>query len=171
MPVVAPVVAMPVAIAADPARAVIGPDHPALAVRVVIIGGRVEEPPVETMAVHEAKAAATENMSRTKPATVEHGAAGSESTDMDGPAAATVETTASTASSPATAAAMAADFGRQSVRDMFCRGRRTRIDQRQRFRALARHSGEYKYRGRREPERPNKAPDQATPGIQNFHHT
>jgi len=46
VPAVVPVVAMP---RADPARAVIGPDHPAVAVRIIVIGRRVVEAPVEVV--------------------------------------------------------------------------------------------------------------------------
>ena len=49
--VVAPVVVMPRAIAADLARTVIRPDHPAVAVRIVRIRRRIVEMPVEVVPV------------------------------------------------------------------------------------------------------------------------
>ena len=85
------IVVTPVAIVADTARAVMGPDHPAAAVRIIIgiivirvIGRAVEEAPVNVM-VREpiaamanpavAIAAAMEDRTGAKPAAMEHGAA------------------------------------------------------------------------------------------------
>ena len=79
--VVAPVVMMPRTMAADFARAVLGPDDPAVAVR-VIIGRRVAIARTEVVPVREpisavAIAATAENMRGAKPAATEHGAAAS----------------------------------------------------------------------------------------------
>ena len=81
MPVmVTPVVVMPVvAIVADPARAIIGPDHPAAVVRIIIrvvVIGRVEVPVKAMVPKPEptvAEAAAVENMAAVKAAAMEHG--------------------------------------------------------------------------------------------------
>src|SRR3954452_11063159 len=54
MPVMTPVAMMPRPIAADLARAVMGPDHPAVAVRIIIrrvVGRRVIEAPMQMMPV------------------------------------------------------------------------------------------------------------------------
>jgi hypothetical protein len=170
MVVMAPGVVVPVAEVANAAQAVIGPDHPADAVRVVrgvvIIGRPIDEMPAEMVVAPEreaamAKAAAVEDMSGAIPAAtaMEHRAAGVKTT--------AVETTAVTAAPTMTTAAMtAADFGGESVGNLFRRGCGTRIDQRQRFRALAGCSGQQQYRGGRKTE----ATDKAAPGICHFHH-
>src|SRR5260370_10864518 len=85
------VVAMPVAIVADPARAIIGPDHPAAMVRIIIrivVIGRVEVPVKAMVPKPEptvAEAAAVENMAAVKAATVEN-MSGAKSTAMETPA-------------------------------------------------------------------------------------
>ena len=160
---VTPVVVMPVAIVADPARAIIGPDHPAAVVRIIIrvvVIGPVEVPMKAVVSKREpavAEAAAVENMSGAKSAAME--------------AAATVKTAATAASSTAMATT-AADFGRRLG---VCRyRRRARTDQRQRFRALVGCGRQHQHRGRRKAERTNKGThqgaDQPAPAIWNFHH-
>jgi hypothetical protein len=176
---------MPVAIVADPAQAIIGPDQPAAVVRIIIrvvVIRRVEVPmkavvPKRKPAV--AEAAPVENMSGAKSAAVEHGATAVETAAVKRrtstmETAATVKT-ASTVASPTAMtttamAATAADFGRQPV-GAVCRGRRRgRTDQRQRFCALAGCGRQHQHRGRRKPQRTNKGADQPAPGIWNFHH-
>src|SRR5229473_1333263 len=152
MPVmVTPVVVMPVV--ADPARAIIGPDHPAAMVRIIIrvvVIGRVEVPVKAMVPKPEptvAEAAAVENMAAVKSATVEN-MSGAKSTAMETAAvkrrtstmeaAATVKTAATVASPTAmttatmttTAMAAAADFGRQPVGGVCHCWRRARTDQR-----------------------------------------
>jgi hypothetical protein len=113
-----------------------------------------------------AKAAGVEDMSGAIPAAtaMEHRAAGVKTT--------AVETTAVTAAPTMTTATMttaamtAADFGGEPVGNLFRRGCGTRIDQRQRFRALAGCSGQQQYRSGRKTE----ATDKAAPGICHFHH-
>lgn len=97
----------PVAIVTDAPRTVIGPDHPAAAVGiiigVVVIGviRPVEEAPVKVMVVREpnaaepgatkAMASAMEDRTAANPAAVEYGAAGSQTATMEHRAAAAVE--------------------------------------------------------------------------------
>ena len=119
-PVVPPVVVtMPMAIVADPARAVIGPDHPAT-VRIIGVGRRVVEAP-EVMPVVEnvrpevgvaisamaeatiAITAAVEDWGCAKAAAVEYGATASESTAMKRRAAASKTTAAVETAAVATA--------------------------------------------------------------------
>jgi hypothetical protein len=107
MPPVAvmPVVAMPMVIAAHPARAVMRQDDPAMAVRVVVIIWRIAA--MEVMPVAEAKAAAVEAASME--AAVE--SATMESTAMKPTAvepAATMTTAAMTAPTMTTTPTMAA---------------------------------------------------------------
>ena len=140
MPVVAPVVVMPWAIAADLARSVIRPDHPAIAMRVIVIGRRIIEVtvkmvPVKVVSEREAavaKAAAVENMTAAKSAAMERCAAASETATMK--AAATVETAstmmAATAMAATVTAMTSADFARQPIGDMLRCWRRAWIDQR-----------------------------------------
>jgi hypothetical protein len=149
MPVVAPVVVMPWAIAADLARSVIRPDHPAIAMRVIVIGRRIIEVtvkmvPVKVVSEREAavaKAAAVENMTAAKSAAMERCAAASETAAVKGStttmkAAATVETASTMMAATAMAATVtatamtAADFARQPIRDMLRCRRRAWIDQR-----------------------------------------
>ena len=117
--VVAPVVVMPPAIAADPARSVISPDHPAT-VRVVVIGRRIIEMPVKVVPVCEPMStkAAVEDMTGTKSAAVEGRTAAME-------AAASAVKSATTVVAPAMAATVTAmatsDFGRQPVGSVFRR--------------------------------------------------
>ena len=145
---VTPVVVMPVAIVADPARAIIGPDHPAAMVRIIIrvvVIGRVEVPVKAMVPKPEptvAEAAAVENMAAVKAATVEN-MRGAKSAAMETAAvkrrtstmeaaatvaSATAMTTATVTTTAMTAAA--ADFGRQPVGGVCHRRRRARTDQR-----------------------------------------
>jgi hypothetical protein len=111
--VMAPVIMVtPVAIVTDAPRTVIGPDHPAAAVGiiigVVVIGvvRAVEETPVKVMAVcepnaaepgaTEAMASAVEDRTAAKPAAVEYGTAGSQAATMKHRAAAAVKHRAAT---------------------------------------------------------------------------
>jgi len=148
MPVVAPVVVMPWAIAADLARSVIRPDHPAIAMRVIVIGRRIIEVtvkmvPVKVVSEREAavaKAAAVENMTAAKSAAMERCAAASETAAVKGSttmkAAATVETASTMMAATAMAATVtatamtAADLARQPIGDMLRCWRRAWIDQR-----------------------------------------
>ena len=157
------VVVAPMPIVADAARAVVGQDHPAAAIRVIIggivigvIGRAVEEAPVKMMVVREpitavAKAAGTiaaavEDRTGAKPAAMEYGAAAVGAATMEHRAAAvktsaamkaatTVEASAATAM-PSTSAMSTADFSRQAAGSSFRRGGRARIDQRARLGAL-----------------------------------
>ena len=148
MPVVAPVVVMPWAIAAELARSVIRPDHPAIAMRVIVIGRRIIEVtvkmvPVKVVSEREAavaKAAAVENMTAAKSAAMERCAA-SETAAVKGStttmkAAATVETASTMMAATAMAATVtatamtAADLARQPIGDMLRCWRRAWIDQR-----------------------------------------
>jgi len=144
MVVMAPMVVAPVAIVTDPPRAIIGPDDPAVTVRVIIVGRRiVGRRIVEVlvkMVVPErepavAKAAAVENMRGSKPGAVKHRAAASGDAAMKD---CTME---------AVAAMTAVDFGRQPVGGVFRYRRSTRIDQRQRFGALAKCGRQHQHRG------------------------
>jgi hypothetical protein len=172
MVVMAPAVVVPVAEVANAARAVMGPDHPAGAVRVVrgvvIVRRTIDEMPAEMLVVPEreaamAKAAAVEHMRGAIPAAaMEHRAAGVKTTAVE----TTAVTSVTAAPSMTTAAMTAADFGGEPVGNLFRRGCGTRIDQRERFRALAGCSGQQQYRGGRKTE----ATDKAAPGICNFHH-
>jgi hypothetical protein len=179
----APVVAMvmPMAGAADPARAVVGVDHPAVAVRVIIIGRRVVEMPVKMVPVREpisavAETAAVENMTAAKAATMEGmtavkatamEAASVETTSVE---AATVTTAAVTAATMAAAMTTAANFDRPPIKHMSSDWRRTRIDQRQRFCTLVRQRRQHQHRRSREAQRTDQAADRATPGIWNSQH-
>ena len=98
--VMAPMIMVaPVAIVTDAPRPVIGPDHPAAAVRIIIgiiiirvVGRAVEETPVKVMVVREPNAAepgatktmasAVEDRTAAKPAAMEYGAAGSQAATM-----------------------------------------------------------------------------------------
>jgi hypothetical protein len=180
------VMAMPVAIVADPARAIIGPDHPAAVVRIVIrvvVIGRVEVPVKAMVPKREpavADTATVENMSGAKSAAMEHRAATAETaavkrrTSAMEAAPATVKTTSTVASASATStvasatamtttatatAMAAADFGRQPAGDVCRCGRRARTDQRQRFRALVGCERQHQHRGRRKAQRTNKGTD------------
>jgi hypothetical protein len=169
MMVMAPVMVVPVAEVTDAARAIMGPDHPASAVRVVIrgvgiIGRPIDEMPAEMVVVPDgeatmAKAASVEHGSGAIPAAMEYGAAAAVKT-----ATAAVVTAAAATMTPA--AVTAADFGGEPLGNLFRRGRGTRIDRRQRFRALAACCGQQQYRGRRKTE----ATEKAAPGICHFHH-
>ena len=168
MPVVVmtPVVVMvaPVAEVTDAPRTVMGPDHRAAAMRVIIgiiiirvVGRPIEETPVKVMVVREpgaaepgaaiAIAAAVEDRTGAKPAAMEYGAATVEAAAvkrrtaavMEAASATTAVEAAATSTTVATGTATAmstVDFGRQSVGGKFRRGRGARIDQRQRLRAL-----------------------------------
>lgn len=131
MPVVvmAPVVVVPpVAIVTDATRAVIGPDHPAATVRVIIgvivvvrvvIGRAIEEAPV-VMAKREpsvvkataedmsrSKPAAVEDRTAAKPAAMEYGAAGSEAATVKRRATAAVKHSGATVKASAAVEASA----------------------------------------------------------------
>ena len=172
MPVVTPVivVAMPRTVTADLARAVIGPDDPAVAVRGVVIGRRVvgvpvkEVLPVEVRSVAiaprvnpvEATIAAVEDRRSMIAATVkcdtaamaaaaspmEATASMETSTAME--AAASVETAAPV---PTTATAAMPNHGRHSAGYGFHSRGRAWACQRQRVGALLRCRREHKYRG------------------------
>jgi hypothetical protein len=180
------VVAMPVAIVADPARAVIGPDHPAAMVRIIIrvvVIGAVEVAMKAVMPKREpavAKAAAVENMAAVKAAAMEHGATAVETaavkrraSTMEAAATAVKSTSAmppaAMAATTMTATA-AADFGRQPVGGVCHRRRRARTDQRQRFRTLVGCGRQHQHRGRRKAQRINEGAEQSAPRIWNFHH-
>src|SRR5713101_697578 len=129
--VVMPVVAMmPVAIVADPARAIIGPDHPAAMVRIiirVIVIGRVEVPVKAMVPKPEptvAEAAAVENMSGAKSAAVKR-----RTSTMETAATVASPTAMTTATMTTTAMAAAADFGHQPVGGVCHCWRRARTDQ------------------------------------------
>jgi hypothetical protein len=80
-----------------------------------------------------------------------------------------VKTTAAMVTAAATmtpSAVTAADFGGEPLGNLFRRRRGTRIDRRQRFRALAACCGQQQYRGSGKTE----ATDKAAPGIYHFHH-
>ena len=180
--VVAPVVVMPRVIAADLARAVIRPDHPAVTVRIVRIRRRIVETPVEVVPVKAlamrepvsaiTKAAAVDDMSAAKSAAVKRCA-----TAVEASTSAAVETAAAmtTTAMPATTMT-AANFGRQPVGDVLRCRRPARIDQRKRFRALAGDRRQHQGRGSRkaptthEVTRADQATDKAAPRIWNFHH-
>jgi hypothetical protein len=178
--VVAPVVVMPRAIAADLARAVIRPDHPAVTVRIVRIRRRIVETPVEmvpvkALAMREpvsaiTKAAAVDDMSAAKSAAVKRRA-----TAVEASTPAAVETAAAMTTMPTTTMT-AANFGRQPVGDVLRCRRPARIDQRKRFRALAGDRRQHQGRGSRKAPttdkvtRADQATDQAAPRIWNFHH-
>lgn len=182
------VVAMPVAIVADPARAIIGPDHPAAVVRIIIrvvVIGPVEVPMKAVMPKREpamAEAAAVENMAAVKAAAMEHGATAVETAAVKRrastmEAAATAVKSTSTATMPPAAMATttmtttaAADFGRQPVGGVCHRRRRARTDQRQRFRTLVGCGRQHQHSGRRKAQRINEGAEQSAPRIWNFHH-
>ena len=139
----APVVVMPRAIAADLARAVIGPDHLAEPARVKalrIVGRRVAViARAEVMAMMEVgasrpdmmvtdnsrrgitvAAAAMEGRAGAKAAAAERRAATVETTAMNGGAATPEAATSAAAKATVAVAAMAAsDFGGQSLRSVF----------------------------------------------------
>jgi hypothetical protein len=117
---------------------------------------------------------AAENMCGSKPAATKRRATATEAATVKHRAA-TMETTAAmeatatveTATTMATAAAVPTlHFGRQSVRDLLRRGHCARIDQRQRFRALAGCRRQHQHRGSRKAQ----AADDAAPGIRNPSH-
>ena len=186
---VAPVVPVPWAIAADLARPVIGPDHAAVAVpvaiviRVSVIARRVEAAvevmpvievrPVIDMAISVAIAAAMEHARRaiaaaakngrgTKAAAVERSAAASESAAVK-PAAAetTASTTAETASAAMTAATTVPNFGRQAIDCVFDRGRSARTRKRERLGALlgCRRKRKYGRSRKAQTTKPRPGPD------------
>ena len=114
------VVVAPRAIVADVARAVMGQDHPAAAIRIIIgvivirvIGRAIKEAPVKVMVVREpiaavAKAAGTiaaavEDPSGAKPAAMEYGAAAVEAADVKTSAAMETTTAVEASTSAATA--------------------------------------------------------------------
>ena len=163
----------PVAIVTDAPRTVIGPDHPAAAVGiiigVVVIGviRPVEEAPVKVMVVREPIAAAVEDRNGTKPAAMEYGAAAAEGATMKYRAATAVKaaaTTVETTSAAATAVSTTADFSCQPAGGGFRRRRRARVDQRQRFCAL-RDNRQRQHRGGRGRQRNEEAADNAARGI------
>lgn len=175
--VMAPVVMMPRAIAADLARTVIGPDDPAVRVRVIIIGRRIVEVPVKAVVPERepavAKAPAMENMTASKPAAVKYGAATTEAPAVEGRAAAVKAASAAVKTAAAMATAMSAaafDFRRQSAGRVFGGRRRTWIDQRKRLGAFTRRSGEHQHRGSRKAQRTERATGDAAPRIWNLQH-
>ena len=140
-------VVVPMAIVADAARAVMGQDHPAATVRIIIgvivirvIGRAIEEAPVKVMVVRKSiaaiakaavsMAAAMEDRSGAKPAAMEYGATTVEAAAVKTSAA---METATAVEASATSTMSTADFGRQPVGAKFRRGDSTRIDQRERF--------------------------------------
>lgn len=166
--VMAPVVVVPRAKAANLARAVIGPDHTAVAVRVVIIGRRIIEVPVKAVVAERepavTKAAAAENMRGSIPAAMKYRTTPVGAAMIDGTAnmANAMEGHASSAATMVAATAVpAVDFGGHPAGNMFRRRRRSRIDQRHRLRTLAGCGRQHQYRGSREPQ----ATDKAAPGI------
>ena len=185
--VVTPVMVAPVAIVADAPRSVMSQDDTAAAVRVVIrvivvvgvVGRSNKETPVKAM-VPERDAAVSngttaEHGRASNPAALKYGATTPDAAAVNGGGASTAMVTASpaavVAASPTTAAAMAAtDFGRHSLRRMFGRLHRARIDQRQRLCALARYSRQRKQRGRRKPQGTDNVTADAAPGIWNLFH-
>src|SRR3981189_1671997 len=140
----APVVMIPRAIAADLARAVIGPDHPAVA-RVIIgrpvtIVARMKMAPVReavSPVVIPAIAISTAavDMSGAEAAAAEHGAPTAKTAAVKRGATAPESAASAAAKSAATMAAL--NFRRHSIGDMFPGRRSARIDQRQRLGALA----------------------------------
>lgn len=118
--------------------------------------------------------APVENMSRSKPATLEYRASAKAAAMEYGASAmirraAAVEaaTSAAVETSSTFASTMpAANFGRQPAGGSFRRGRGARIDQRQRFGALVRGHRQRQHRGGRKTQATNKA----APGIGNFDH-
>jgi hypothetical protein len=182
-----PVMVVPivVVIVADPARTVIGPDHPAAVVRVirrVVVIRRVEVPVKAMVPKREpavAEAATVENMSGAKPAavkrrtsTMEAAAAVKTAATMASPTAMT--TAAMTTAAMASTTMTAADFGRQPVGGMCRCRRRGRTDQRQRFCALVGCERQHQHGGRRQAQRTDKGArtgaDQPASGIWYFHH-
>src|SRR3979409_949455 len=93
---------MPRPIAADLARAVISPDDPAVAVRIIVIGRRIVEPPMKMVPVRDpmVKAAPAEYVTRAKAAAIEGRTAVTKTATMKGRAA-TPETAAMEAASTA----------------------------------------------------------------------
>jgi len=140
--VMAPVVVVPRAKAANLARAVIGPDHTAVAVRVVIIGRRIVEVPVNAVVAERepavTKAAAAENMRGSIPAAMKYRTTPVGAAMIDGTAnMANAMEGVNAYSAAAVVAVAAADFGGHPAGNMFRRHRRGRIDQRHRLRTLA----------------------------------
>jgi hypothetical protein len=119
-------------------------------------------------------AATAEHVRGSKPAAMKCRAAAAEAAGMNCRAmeasaameASTMATSASAVATPATATAMTTHFDGLSAGNMLRRVRRTRIDQRQRFRALADRSRHDQYRASRK----RQATDNAAPGIWNLHH-
>jgi hypothetical protein len=158
---------VPMAVVTDAARTVIGPDDPAAAVRVIIVGRRIVEVPVKAMVPERepavAKAAVAENMTGAKPAAMKHS-----TTSSDAAASTTtaMETAAATMAATAVPAMSATDFGRQPPGSVFRCGRYPRIDQRQRLRALVSCGRQHQHRGSRKTQ----ATDNTAPEICNLHH-
>jgi hypothetical protein len=174
MVVMAPVVVAPVAMVTDAPRAIIGPDDPAVTVRVIIVGRRIVEVLVKAVVVvpeREAavvKAATMENMSGSNPGATKHRATASEDAAVND-CTAGFNTYAAVGTVTPTAMA-AVDFGRQPAGGVFRCGHGTRIDQRQRFCALARCNRQHQHRGSRKAQTTDKATDKAAPGIWNLRH-
>ena len=137
--VMAPVVVVPRAKAANLARAVIGPDHTAVAVRVVIIGRRIVEVPVNAVVAERepavTKAAAAENMRGSIPAAMKYRTTPVGAAMIDGTA--NMANAMEGVNAYSATAVAAADFGGHPAGNMFRRHRRSRIDQRHRLRTLA----------------------------------
>jgi hypothetical protein len=146
--VVAPVVVMPVVVAmvTDAPRAVIGPDHPAVAWVIVVVRRPIVEMPVKAVVPEPepamAKTAAMENMRASKPAAMEHRAAATKaaavkrrattveaSTAVEAAAAMTAASAAAMTAASAAAVATAADFRGQPVRNVVRRGHGAWIDE------------------------------------------
>jgi hypothetical protein len=107
-------------------------------------------------------------MRGSKPGAMKHRAAASDDAAVKDCTAAfktsaAVETVTSTAMT-------AVDFGRQPVGGVFRYRRSTRIDQRQRFCALASYGRQHQHRGSRKAHTTDKASDKAAPGIRNLRH-
>jgi hypothetical protein len=170
MPPVAvmPVVAMPMVIAAHPARTVMRQHDPAMAVRVVVIIWRIAA--MEVMPVAEAKAAAVEAASME--AAVE--SATMESTAMKPTAvepAATMTTAAMTAPTMTTTPTMAAaDLRDQPTGSVRARWHPARIDQRHRIGALAGRRRQHQDRNSHRNSSHAPAADKSAPGICNTRH-
>ena len=160
MPPVAvmPVVAMPMVIAAHPARTVMGQDDPAMAVRVVVIIWRIAA--MEVVPVAESKAAAVEAASME--AAVE--SATMESTSVKSTAVEPAATVTATAVTTPTMAA--ADLRDQPIGSVRARWHPARIDQRHRIGALA--GRRRQHHDRNSSHAP--AADKSAPGFCNTRH-
>jgi hypothetical protein len=136
----APVVMTPMVIVTDAPPAVMGPDHPAIGVSVIrrrIVEAVMEMVPEPNAAMVERKAVMAE--AAAMEGCTAKTAASMETSPMTPTA---METAAMETAAMATTAVAAADFGYEPVGGVFRRGRGRRIDQRQRFGALAGYGGQ-----------------------------